>query len=73
MSDVSETRTVAINGRDYAVDALSDVAKAQIANLRVVDAEIARLTRQVNIHKTARAAYARVLAGELENEVVQNH
>lgn len=59
------TPTVTIDGTDYPLDSLSEQAKAQLTNLRVVDQEIARLQMQLAIHQTARATYARVLQAEL--------
>lgn len=50
-----------INGTNYATDRLSDAAKLQIANIQVVDAELARLQQQMAIAQTARAAYAAAL------------
>jgi len=49
---------ITIDNKEYAIDSLSDVAKTQLTNLRVVDQEIARLQTQLAIHQTARAAYA---------------
>ena len=43
-----------INGTNYATDRLSDAAKLQIANIQVVDAELARLQQQMAIAQTAR-------------------
>lgn len=50
-----------INGTNYATDRLTDAAKVQIANIQVVDAELARLQQQMAIAQTARAAYAATL------------
>jgi len=62
---MADQRTVTVNGKEYAVDDLSDNAKAQLTNIRVVDQEIARLETLIAIAKTARAAYAQVLGGEI--------
>lgn len=50
-----------INGTNYATAKLSDAAKAQVANVQVVDAEIARLQQQLAIAQTARNTYVAAL------------
>lgn len=62
---MDEKKTVTIDGRAYDLKALSENARAQIGNLRVVDEEIKKLEQQLAIHRTARAAYARALQEEL--------
>lgn len=62
----SQGNTITVNGTKYKVDDLSDNAKAQLTNIRVVDQEIARLESLLAIAKTARAAYAQVLGGEVQ-------
>lgn len=61
------TNTVKIEGKDYDLETLSDVARAQIVNLNVTDQEISRLQAQLAIAQTARATYANALKRELEN------
>ena len=61
-----QARNITVNGKKYLVDDLSDNAKAQLTNIRVVDQEISRLETLLAIAKTARAAYAQVLGGEVE-------
>lgn len=58
-------KTIKIDGKDYEVDALSKGVKQQLANLRVVDREIARLQAQLAIAQTARNAYANAAKSEL--------
>jgi hypothetical protein len=65
---MTETPKLTIDGKEYDQDSLSDVAKAQVANLRVVDQEIARLDQQKAIMQTARNAYAQALQAELPKE-----
>ncbi len=65
MSDAA-AKKISIDGRDYELESLSENAKAQIVSLRVVDAEITKIDQQLKIYKTARAAYARALKGELD-------
>jgi hypothetical protein len=52
---------ITINGTAYASEKLSDTAKAQAANVQVVDAELARLQQQIAIAQTARNAYVAAL------------
>ncbi len=61
----SQANTITINGTKHKVDDLNENAKAQLTNIRVVDQEIARLETLIAIAKTARAAYAQVLGGEV--------
>jgi hypothetical protein len=61
-------RTITIDGKEYAVDALSENARTQIGNLRGVDHEIARLKNQLAITQAARAFYAQALSVELANQ-----
>ncbi len=58
---MSSEESVTINGVTYAVQDLSDEAKNQIGNIRVVDIEIAHLQRQQAIAQTARNAYVAAL------------
>lgn len=53
--------TIKINDKEYDLDQLSAEAKAQLASLRVTDAEIQRLQAQLAIAQTARNAYSRAL------------
>ena len=57
---------VTIDGIQYDLDTLTDVAKQQLINLQVTDGEIARLQTQLVIAQTARAAYAQALKAELD-------
>lgn len=65
MTTATQKSTLTIDGKEYALDALSDTARTQIVNLRITDQEIARLQTQLAIAQTARIAYANALAGEL--------
>jgi len=56
---------VVIDGKDYLLEDLSDVAKQQLGSLKATDAEIARLEAQLAMLKTARVAYARAAKEEL--------
>jgi hypothetical protein len=65
---MTDTPKVTIDGKDYALENLSEAAKGQLTNLRVVDQEIARLQQQQAIAQTARNAYAQALQAELPKE-----
>ncbi len=68
-----QNRTVTIDGTAYQLDVLSESARMQLGNIKAVDAEIRRMDAQLAIYKTARAAYARVLKGELSNPELAAH
>jgi hypothetical protein len=57
-----------IDGRDYETEQLSDAAKAQLANIKLVDQKIAQLKQKLAIVQTARNAYGRALQAELPKE-----
>ena len=53
--------TITIDGKEYALDTMSDEAKAQLASIQFVDAELARLQAQAAALQTARIAYGNEL------------
>ena len=53
-----KAKTIKIDNQEYELESLSDLAKQQLTNLRVVDQEISRLQIQLGIAQTARAVYA---------------
>lgn len=59
------SRHITIDGKQYAVEQLSREARQQISNLRVVDAQIARLGAELAVAQTARRVYARTLQASL--------
>lgn len=61
-----QTKAITVNGKQYAVDDLSENAKAQLVNIKVVDQEIVRLETLLAITKTARAAYVQTLGAEVQ-------
>ena len=68
MSEVTQAATdpmVKIDDKEYALSSLSDTAKAQLNNLQIVDAELARLQQRAAIAQTARNAYVNALKAEL--------
>jgi len=63
MADANQTIT--IDGTEYNLADLSENARNQVVNLRVTDAEIAKINQQLAIYQTARTAYANALSAEL--------
>lgn len=57
--------TITIDNKSYDLDSLSNDAKAQLASLQFVDAELARLEAQAAAFQTARMAYAKALQAAL--------
>lgn len=56
---------ITIDNKSYELDSLSSEAKAQLASIRFVDAELARLHAQAAALQTARIAYAKALQAAL--------
>lgn len=65
---MADGQKVTIDGKDYPMDALSDVAKNQLMNLRVADQKIANAQQDLALLQTARNTYAKVLAENLPKE-----
>lgn len=65
---MADGQTITIDGKDYLIEDLSDEAKAQLGNLKVVDQKVANLEQEIAIMKTARNAYARALAAALPKD-----
>ena len=61
--------TVKIDEKEYDLDKLSDEAKAQLASLQFVDAELQRLIAQIAVCQTARMAYATALKQVLPADI----
>ena len=51
---------------EYNLDKLSDNAKAQIANMQFVDAQLQQLNNEWAVSDTARIGYTNALKAELE-------
>ncbi len=62
------SQTVTIDGKEFALDTLSDKAKADLASLQLVDHKIAQSQQELAIFQTARNAYARSLSEQLPIE-----
>ena len=52
---------IKIDDKDYELDTLSDNAKAQLASIQFIDAELQRLNAQAAVLQTARNAYSKAL------------
>jgi len=55
-----------IDGKEYVLSELSDNARAQVANLQFVDAQIQQLNNEWAVADTARIGYTNALKSELE-------
>ena len=66
MAKNEDKQKVSIDGTDYILDDLSDNAKAQLMNIRFVDAQIQQLNNEWAVADTARIGYTRALKSELE-------
>lgn len=65
MADEQQKQLVNINGTEYDLASLSEVAKAQLANIRYADREIEQVKNQLALLQAARQYYAGVLSKEL--------
>ena len=57
--------TIKIDNQEYELDNFSTEARAQLASLQYVDAELMRLQAQTAAMQTARMAYAKALQSAL--------
>lgn len=55
-----------IDGKEYSLSELSDNARAQVANLQFVDAQIQQLNNEWAVSDTARIGYTNALKAELD-------
>lgn len=62
------TKQITIDGVSYNLADLSDTAKQQLGNVRLVDQELARLQRQRGIATVARNLYAQAVSKALPKE-----
>jgi len=65
MAKKEKKATITVDGVDYAVDSLSSNAKAQLANIQFVDAQIQQLNNEWAVSDTARIGYTNALKNEL--------
>lgn len=64
----SPAQQISIDGTAYRLADLTDAARQQLVNVRLVDQELARLQRQRAIATVARTAYAGAVAAALPKE-----
>ncbi len=57
--------TITIDNKEYDLNLLSDEAKAQLASIQFVDAELVRLNAKAAALQTARMAYSKALQAAL--------
>lgn len=62
----NQAQTITIDGQQYNIADLSEGARNQVANIRLVDQKVAQLKQDLAITQTARNAYARALREELQ-------
>lgn len=62
---------ITIDGKEYDITTFSDEAKAQLASLQFVDAELQRLQSQAAALQTARIAYSKALQEALPAPAAQ--
>ena len=65
MSEDQQSAKITIDGTEYSLDNLSDAAKAQLANIQFVDAQIQQLNNEWAVADTARIGYTRALKTEV--------
>ena len=65
MVEDSGGKRIKIDDTEYKLDDLSDNAKAQLANIQFVDAQIQQLNNEWAVSDTARIDYTNALKAEL--------
>ena len=68
MTNDTQENEITIDGTKYSLDKLSDNAKAQVGNIRFVDAQIQQLNNEWAVSDTARIGYTRALKNELDQK-----
>jgi len=61
-------QSITIDGKKYALNDLSDAAKAQVANIRYVEREIEEAKNRLAVLQAARQFYSQTLAKELPSD-----
>jgi hypothetical protein len=67
MSETVDDDQITIDDVEYDLENLSNPAKAQVANIRFVDAQLLQLENEWAVADTARMGYANALKAELEH------
>ena len=66
MAEETDKQTITIDGAEYSLDDLSENAKAQLANIQFVDAQLQQLNNEWAVSDTARIGYTAALKAELQ-------
>lgn len=61
----NKPQSVSIDGVEYLLDSLSQVARDNLGNIQIVDKRIAEAQQELGILQTARNAYYAALRGAL--------
>lgn len=59
---------ITIDGIEYNTEDLSDKAKAQLASLQFLEAQMAKIKSEIAVYETARGAYTAALKAELPSD-----
>jgi hypothetical protein len=59
---------ITVDGTDYLINELSEIAKEQIENLNFVDIQLLQKQNELAVSDTARIAYTNALKKDLENK-----
>ena len=65
MAKDKNEKKITIDDVEYVLDKLSDNAKAQLANIQFVDAQLHQLNNELSVFDTARIGYTNALKSEL--------
>ena len=65
MAKNEKSDRITIDDVEYSLSDLSDNAKAQLANIQFVDAQLQQLNNELAVSDTARIGYTNALKGEL--------
>jgi hypothetical protein len=57
---------ITVDGMEYNTEDLSDNAKAQIASLQFLEAQMTKIKSEIAVYETAKSAYIQALKAELE-------
>jgi hypothetical protein len=57
---------ITVDGMEYNTEDVSDNAKAQIASLQFLEAQMAKIKSEIAVYETAKSAYIQALKAELE-------
>lgn len=63
---MTENATIRINDKEYNIDDLSNEAKSYIAQIQLIDSEVAPMKAKLAVFQTARDTYSNSLNAELE-------